>query len=625
MSSDDRLDRLEHRLTALETIVRQLVERTRSADAAVPPGPPRPVAPVRPRPATPPPPHKSPITIPGGAGIEEWIGRRGLLAVGVLAVLLAAGYLLKLSFERGWISEPVRCLGGAGAGVAVGLLGWRLLGRSKSYGASLIGLGGGIVYLSVWAAARLYGLMPPVPAIIGLAAVSAAVGVLAYALDVEGLGAAAELGAFMAPVVLGQRQPQANLLLIYTAAAAIALGLAAALRRWRFGLLLAVVGGLILDGVAVRAGAVPFGAVALAAIVAAGAVLVGTERNWWELRLAGFVGGWVLLALAANRGASGVVLLGAAVVLAAPIWWHALRRPDILVGDGPPTARAAPDPLDLLYFAAVPFLLVWAARPLAPGAFGRDRGLLASLVAIPYFAVGYLRPRPAFAAVAVAALGVAAWAEWPGLGAPIALALLALSTAAMDHLLDRHDGQLYSVVAVVVAYFHLATVDLLRRPAVDPAFVGPWILVLWLLAAVTGVLAAGLWRGGPHSSGDRTARVFLWSLAGAAVFLGVTGELQRFFREGAGGSAGGTLAGSLAVSLWWLLFASGLVLLGFQRDRRPVRLAGLGVAGLALIKIALSDLASLDALYRVACVLALGLVSLSLAYLYHRQDRRRAG
>jgi len=36
---------------------------------------------------------------PGGA--EAWLGQRGLLAIGVLALLLAAGYLLKLSFDRG--------------------------------------------------------------------------------------------------------------------------------------------------------------------------------------------------------------------------------------------------------------------------------------------------------------------------------------------------------------------------------------------------------------------------------------------------------------------------------------------------------------------------------------------
>jgi uncharacterized membrane protein len=48
------------------------------------------------------------------------------------------------------------------------------------------------------------------------------------------------------------------------------------------------------------------------------------------------------------------------------------------------------------------------------------------------------------------------------------------------------------------------------------------------------------------------------------------------------------------------------------------------VAGLAVIKVLVSDLSSLDALYRVGSVLLLGLVFLLLAYLYHRQGRGSA-
>jgi len=69
------------------------------------------------------------------------------------------------------------------------------------------------------------------------------------------------------------------------------------------------------------------------------------------------------------------------------------------------------------------------------------------------------------------------------------------------------------------------------------------------------------------------------------------------------------------------VFAGALVTLGLRRDIRPARLGGLGVAGLAVLKVLLFDLSSLDALYRVGSVFILGLVSLLLAYLYHRQAR----
>jgi uncharacterized membrane protein len=86
-----------------------------------------------------------------------------------------------------------------------------------------------------------------------------------------------------------------------------------------------------------------------------------------------------------------------------------------------------------------------------------------------------------------------------------------------------------------------------------------------------------------------------------------------------------SLASGLAVSAWWLVFAAALVGLGFRRALKPARIAGLGVAGLAVVKVLLFDLSSLDALYRVGSVFILGLVFLLLAYLYHRQGRMAGG
>ena len=75
------------------------------------------------------------------------------------------------------------------------------------------------------------------------------------------------------------------------------------------------------------------------------------------------------------------------------------------------------------------------------------------------------------------------------------------------------------------------------------------------------------------------------------------------------------------MSAWWLVFAPALVLAGFRRAIKPIRVAGLAVAGLAVVKVVFFDLSSLDALYRVGSVFFLALVMLSLAYVYYRHDR----
>jgi uncharacterized membrane protein len=43
---------------------------------------------------------------------------------------------------------------------------------------------------------------------------------------------------------------------------------------------------------------------------------------------------------------------------------------------------------------------------------------------------------------------------------------------------------------------------------------------------------------------------------------------------------------------------------------------------MAVLKVVLFDLSGLDALYRVGSVLILGVVSLGLAYIYHRRGRQ---
>ena len=158
VSTDDRLDRLEQRLAVLETLVRQLAASGIRRQAAAPPSAPMQVAAVSPAPqlpeqsapderghrvppepiggtsAGPPPPaplsaippasHRGPApsTVrpaapqpgrspgdPPALDSEQWIGQRVFLGIGVVALLMAAGYLLKLSFERGWISPVMRC------------------------------------------------------------------------------------------------------------------------------------------------------------------------------------------------------------------------------------------------------------------------------------------------------------------------------------------------------------------------------------------------------------------------------------------------------------------------------------------------------------------------------------
>jgi glycerol-3-phosphate acyltransferase PlsY len=453
-----------------------------------------------------------------------------------------------------------------------------------------------------------------------LAVVSLALAAVAWKMNVEALGATAALGAFVAPILLGRQTAEADLLLVYLATMAAGLGWVAAARRWRLAAFVVAASYFTLGGLAAP-DATPLGVVAYAAIGGAAGLILGLRRRWWETRFLAFGGSWTMLAIAADSIEVRVFVLAGALLLAAPVWAHTLRLgPRWPLDESAGSARAV-SVGELLYFVATPLLVALALRFAAQPWFDARSGLLALVIAIPYLLAGYLRLRPAFAAVGVSALALAILLQWPGLAAPAALVLLALAAAAADRPLHRGDGRAYSLGLLAIALLHVTEHDRLARPAAEPAFIGPWALALWGVAAAAALLAQRLWRRADDPGLDRLVRGGLWTAAGMIALLGVTAELRRAF-GGAGGAA--SLAGELSVSAWWLAAAAALVTLGFARGLKPVRVAGLAVAGLAVAKVTFSDLAALDALYRVASVFILGLVSLSLAYLYHRKARREA-
>jgi uncharacterized membrane protein len=170
-----------------------------------------------------------------------------------------------------------------------------------------------------------------------------------------------------------------------------------------------------------------------------------------------------------------------------------------------------------------------------------------------------------------------------------------------------------ALALMAMGYLMLFSTAWTARGTDDGAFIGLWS-VAWYACCLAGAIAARWWPADTLVQANlRTGRAALWWIAGACVLLGGSLELHRVFPS--------ELAGDLAISTFWLLYAGALVRVGFGRDSKVVRSAGLGVAAMAALKIVLYDLSALQALYRVGSFFVLALITLAVAYTYNQRAR----
>ena len=185
-------------------------------------------------------------------------GGNVIARVGVVVLFVAVGLGIQYAVESGWLGVGVRLGASAAVGAALVALGWRLRAGTPGFGFTLQGGGVGVLYLTVYAAYALYGVLPSLPAIALMAGVAVLCGGLALAQDAPGLAVLGVAGGFAAPVLAGTPEGNHVLLLSYYALLNIGvLGVAWA-RGWRsvsvVGFLSTFVTGGLWGGLAYRPG-----------------------------------------------------------------------------------------------------------------------------------------------------------------------------------------------------------------------------------------------------------------------------------------------------------------------------------------------------------------------------------
>ena len=254
----EELNRLVRQVSEVEAQLRAFsppTQPSRPQASAVGPMPHATVAvpAVGPPPSAPPASARFPVGEPPWRGvldnISRWdwdwlIGGNWLARIGIVALVIGAGFFLKLAFDNDWIGETGRVVLGIVAGLA--LLGggeyWQR--RYPIWAQPLTGGGIAMLYLSIFAAFSLYDLIPSVAAFGFFFLVTLAAAGLALKYESMTIAILGIVGGFITPLLLRDKLPDERLLIAYVLVLDLGVLGLATFRNWRWFTLLGLAGSL---------------------------------------------------------------------------------------------------------------------------------------------------------------------------------------------------------------------------------------------------------------------------------------------------------------------------------------------------------------------------------------------
>ena len=182
----------------------------------------------------PPPILPAPPVQPSGPNFWERLFTENLLVkAGIVILFFGVAFLLKYMYERVHVPIELRLVGIATGGIALLAIGWRLRASRPGYALAMQGGGIGVLYLVIFAAFRMFNLLPPTLAfalLVGVAVFSAALAVIQNSLALAAIGVS---GGFLAPVLASTGQGSHVMLFSYYAVLNAGIVAIAWVKAWR--------------------------------------------------------------------------------------------------------------------------------------------------------------------------------------------------------------------------------------------------------------------------------------------------------------------------------------------------------------------------------------------------------
>lgn len=156
-----------------------------------------------------------------------------VVKVGIVVLFFGVAFLLKYTYERIHVPIELRLLAAAAGAIVLLGFGWRLRGARPGYALALQGGGVAILYLVIFAAFRLFHLLPGPLAFALLVVVAVTSAVLAIAQDSLTLAAVGVSGGFLAPILASTGEGSHVMLFSYYAVLNAGIVAIAWTKAWR--------------------------------------------------------------------------------------------------------------------------------------------------------------------------------------------------------------------------------------------------------------------------------------------------------------------------------------------------------------------------------------------------------
>ena len=121
---------------------------------------------------------------------------------------------------------------------------------------------------------------------------------------------------------------------------------------------------------------------------------------------------------------------------------------------------------------------------------------------------------------------------------------------------------------------------------------------------------------------EQSLSKFLLCAGGAALLVLLSVETYTFFSREVTGARKARWVARMSLSIVWVVYAIGALLLGFWKRLRPLRLAALGLFGLTVGKLILMDITGIREIYRILSFFITGTLLIAAAYLYSKFEKR---